>query len=113
MAHLQPIACTQQDGSVLTRDADDVWDELTERCRRLHDTNTPIQTLHRDVPNWITAVEPAKIFRRSASPRSVEDQSPVTRADIVALWQQLQADGHTTGTGQLRFAFALIGRLVE
>jgi hypothetical protein len=98
---------------VLTRSADDVWQELMARCSRLMRTSTPVLTLDRKTANWITAVDLKEIRRRSDRARGSEDDSPVPAAEVARIWQELRVGGNTTGTSALRLAYALLGRLID
>ncbi len=97
----------------MTRPSDDVWLELTARARRMLRTSTPLLTLDRKIPNWITAVDLTVIRRRSKMTRGAEEDSAVAAREVHAIWTELQEHGHTSGTDALRFAYALVGRLVD
>jgi MoxR-like ATPase len=98
---------------MVTRPAEDVWEELQARCRRLQRTGTPVLTLQQEVPNWITAVEPTAIRRRSEAAHGPDTDSPVSRNDVVRVWEELRQRGHTSGTPAIRLTYALLARLIE
>ncbi|WP_239523891.1 AAA family ATPase [Geodermatophilus normandii] len=95
------------------RPAADVWNELSERCRRLMITGTRLDTLSQGTANQITAVLESEIRRRSESARGRGEDSPVPFRDIERIWHQLSGPGYTTGTDSLRFAYALVAHLIE
>ncbi len=97
---------------MLTRTAEDAWSEIRARCHRLMETQTPLPTLSRGTATLITAVHENEIRRRSESPRE-RDDSAVFRWEIEHIWGELSQQGHTGAVVDLRFAYALIGHLVE
>lgn len=98
---------------MITRTADDVWTEIADRCRRLLTSGTPLSTLSREVPNWITAVGEREIRRRSESPQGNDEDSPVAFGEVAAIWRELTQHGETADVHVLRFTYALVGRLIE
>jgi len=59
-------------------------------------TSTPLLTLDRNIPNWITAVDLTVIRRRSKMARGAEEDSAVAAREVHAIWTELQEHGHTT-----------------
>lgn len=97
---------------MLTRPADDVCLELGARAHRLLRTNTPVLTLEREVPNWITAVDATAIRRRSGQARGAGEDSPVAAREVAAVWRDLQNGSHAAEASALRFAYALVARFI-
>jgi 5-methylcytosine-specific restriction enzyme A len=74
-------------------------------------TNEPVFTLTRGVANTITGVDDDRIRRHSAEPRSEAGQdADVPKSQVLAIWDQLDRTGSSTGTSSsvLYFAYALV-----
>ena len=95
------------------RSGEDVWREIQHKCRQLMASATPLLTLEREVPNVITDVTDTAIWRRSAEARTPEDSSAVPKSDVLALWHSLQERGVASDAAPLRFAYALLARLID
>ncbi|MGY1697366.1 AAA family ATPase [Geodermatophilus sp. SYSU D00814] len=77
------------------------------------ETQTPLPTLSRGTANLITAVNEDEIRRRSELPRGRDDDSAVSRWEVEHLWGELSRQGLTGEVVVLRFAYALVGHLVD
>ncbi len=95
------------------RSFDNVWREVCDKARLLQRQGKPLLTLDRNVPNLITAVTDDAIFRQSRDARDPSAESRVPASDARALWDQLVDKGEASGPGPLRFACALLARLVD
>jgi 5-methylcytosine-specific restriction endonuclease McrA len=99
----------------ITRDSEDVWNEVCDKAERSRLAGTPIYTLVREIPNYIVRVEADRILRQSSDPFSDEGgPSEVMRRDIVKIWDELREHGQAV-EGEihaLRFAWTLIAKSI-
>ena len=95
------------------RSADDVWAEIQAKCREKQAAGEPILTLDQETPNYIVDVGDSWVERRSDKPRSDDGTSRIERATIDRIWSDLVETGEAEYTGPYRFAWALVGRLID
>ena len=95
------------------RSADDVWAEIQAKCREKQALGEPIPTLDHQTPNYIVDVGDNWIERRSDAPRSEDGTSRIERSTIDRIWYDLIETGEAQYTGPVRFAWALVGRLID
>lgn len=95
-----------------SRSADDVWAEIQAKCREKQATGQPIRTPDQELSNYIVDVGDNWIERRSEDPRS-NDPSRIERRTIDHIWANLVETGEAEYTGPDRFAWALVGRLID
>jgi MoxR-like ATPase len=95
------------------RPADDVWLEIREKCRELMESGDPIPTLATSTRNWIREVGENFIVRQSEKPHSDDGTSRIDQSMIVRIWDSLRETGESHYTGGYRFAWALVGRLID
>ncbi|WP_133148044.1 MrcB family domain-containing protein [Mycobacterium lehmannii] len=98
---------------ISTRSADDVWAEIQAKCREKQATGQPIRTLVEETPNYVVDVGDSWIERRSEQPRSDTGISRIQRVTIESIWRDLVESGKAQYTGPYRFAWALVGRLID
>jgi hypothetical protein len=106
--------------STRARTGEDVWRQVQEIARTHIDTGEPIYTLTQRVPNWVTRVDEALIYRRSARARSVGDpNNRVSKKMVIAIWDQMVGTGSSLGARErahgmaFSSAYALVGQLPD
>ena len=95
------------------RSADDLWAEIQAKCREKQATGQAIPTLVEGTPNYIVEVGDNWIKRRSDDARSDNGTSTIERANISRIWDELVEAGEAEYRGPTRFAYALVGRLID